>query len=781
MATNNLSAQQAFLNQLKKGRLTQSQAEAGQRYADNSMPGYNFDPKVGYYKGTKPSSSPSSAQRSAQRKAKSAATGNSITKGGAAGLAGALGQYDTLEEKKLMAKMMFNPGSLTDAEKGQLGFEEIGKYYDNVPDLSALGGSRSQQLGIETSSSQSGPQMDSPFNTGNFDKRQESILGYRANGGPVEAGQPYIVGERGPELIYPSQDGNVISNEMLQLANQSGIDTSGLSEEELRRLLAQQSEITPQVPMLGGFEVRGDGAERFALGNPEVPETLYSELYGDPGGNTAAIAGIEAERVKALTDRQASEVAPQVGTETPFFQPTESGRRFSSGVNSAKDAIFGAANLVSEAGGKFVNSTTGALADVINQSTGGMVDLTSSPEFNRTLKADVGPGINNADQLQTLMSGLNEQAAASELAAGGFKPEQPESTIEPFVGNTQTADMRGQDIKKSPIDSITATGIGRLGLDPSVTAFGPVDPNVQTIQGVDGTMNQQALLPEGLTASSPIPEGLVKAIGPDGNMILASPAEAARLNAIELQTQKDDRAVQQKFLASDKAREFSNRQIRSAIMGDGQYGRESLAREQRQADRPDFGEAQTRAAGTVTDRERRAARGEGMSDADRRDIAKANQRGASAGDVARGIKVAGLNNVDVRTGKSLERKDTRRPDEVERDRLNLVRTQQIIEDGNKPNATKYEKDASARQIAVSKGIINQAQADEANKRDLIGNPPSIYNSWAEYEAETGIDQDKDGKVSTKEDAISIKENAKVAKLSKVERSRLQELLKKDKK
>ena len=331
------------------------------------------------------------------------------------------------------------------------------------------------------------------------------------------------------------------------------------------------------------------------------------------------------------------------------------------------------------------------------------------------------------------------------------------------------------------MDSITATGIDRLGLDPSVTAFGPVDPNVQTIQGVDGTMNQQALLPEGLTASSPIPEGLVKAIGPDGNMILASPAEAARLNAIELQTQKDDRAVQQKFLASDKAREFSNRQIRSAIMGDGQYGRESLAREQRQADRPDFGEAQTRAAGTVTDRERRAARGEGMSDADRRDIAKANQRGASAGDVARGIKVAGLNNVDVRTGKSLERKDTRRPDEVERDRLNLVRTQQIIEDGNKPNATKYEKDASARQIAVSKGIINQAQADEANKRDLIGNPPSIYNSWAEYEAETGIDQDKDGKVSTKEDAISIKENAKVAKLSKVERSRLQELLKKDKK
>ncbi len=817
MATNNPSAQQAFLNQLKKGRITQSQAEAGQRYADNSMPGYNFDSKLGYYKGTKPSSSPSSAQRSAQRSAKSAATGNSITKGGAAGLARALGQYDTLEKKALMAKMMFNSGSLTDAEKSKLALKEIGKYYDNVPSgglfdmvaegrdpskqyysdgtyadqvlsttvpSQAMGGQTSITSGLEGlsmpekdllssqgqlgSSFQSGPQMDSPFNTGNSDKRQESTVGYRADGGPVEAGQPYIVGERGPELIYPSQDGNVLSNEMLQLSNQSGIDPSGLSEEELRRLLAQQSEITPQVPMLGGFEVRGDGAERFALGTPEVPETLSSELYSDPSGNTAAIARIEAERAKALTDRQANEVAPQVGIETPFFQPTESGKRFASGVNSAKDAIFGAANSVSKAGGKFVNSTTGALADVINQSTGGMVDLTSSPEFNRTLKADVVPEINNADQLQTLMSGLNEQAAATKAAneiTSGVVAEVPAVAPAPVVQTPNAQTM----------DSITGTGIDRLGLDPSVTAFGPVDPNVQTIQGVDETMNQQALLPEGLTASSPIPEGLVKAIGPDGKMILASPAEAARLNAIELQTQKDDRAVQQKFLASDKAREFSNRQIRSAIMGDGQYGRESLAREQRQADRPDFFEAQTRAVGTVTDRERRAARGEGMSDADRRDIAKANQKGANAGDVARGIKVAGLNNVDVKTGESLNKKDTRRPDQVEQDRLNLVRTQQIIEDGNKPDATPNQKLAAERQVAVGKRIITQAQADEANKIDLIGKPTNtLYDTWAEWEAATGIDQDKDGKVSTKEDA-------KLGRLSKVDQSRLQALRNKDKK
>jgi hypothetical protein len=34
----------------------------------------------------------------------------------------------------------------------------------------------------------------------------------RANGGPVSANMPYIVGERGPELMIPSTSGMVLSN-----------------------------------------------------------------------------------------------------------------------------------------------------------------------------------------------------------------------------------------------------------------------------------------------------------------------------------------------------------------------------------------------------------------------------------------------------------------------------------------------------------------------------------------------------------------------------------------
>ena len=37
----------------------------------------------------------------------------------------------------------------------------------------------------------------------------------RAIGGPVNAGQPYMVGERGPELIVPTNSGMVVSNNQL--------------------------------------------------------------------------------------------------------------------------------------------------------------------------------------------------------------------------------------------------------------------------------------------------------------------------------------------------------------------------------------------------------------------------------------------------------------------------------------------------------------------------------------------------------------------------------------
>jgi len=41
--------------------------------------------------------------------------------------------------------------------------------------------------------------------------------GNRAQGGPVQAGKPYVVGEEGPEIIIPHSSGNVLSNDDSQI------------------------------------------------------------------------------------------------------------------------------------------------------------------------------------------------------------------------------------------------------------------------------------------------------------------------------------------------------------------------------------------------------------------------------------------------------------------------------------------------------------------------------------------------------------------------------------
>ena len=46
-------------------------------------------------------------------------------------------------------------------------------------------------------------------------KKEEDI--FKAQGGPVQAGKPYVVGEQGPEIIIPHSSGNVLSNDDSQI------------------------------------------------------------------------------------------------------------------------------------------------------------------------------------------------------------------------------------------------------------------------------------------------------------------------------------------------------------------------------------------------------------------------------------------------------------------------------------------------------------------------------------------------------------------------------------
>jgi hypothetical protein len=51
------------------------------------------------------------------------------------------------------------------------------------------------------------------------DTIKNPLPGKRAQGGPITQGKPYVVGEKGPEIIIPTSDGNVLSNDDSQIFN----------------------------------------------------------------------------------------------------------------------------------------------------------------------------------------------------------------------------------------------------------------------------------------------------------------------------------------------------------------------------------------------------------------------------------------------------------------------------------------------------------------------------------------------------------------------------------
>lgn len=62
----------------------------------------------------------------------------------------------------------------------------------------------------------------------------KSLLGFRADGGPVSGGRPYIVGERGPELFMPSVSGSIIPNNAVGSFMGGGMGSGGGRSSVLR-------------------------------------------------------------------------------------------------------------------------------------------------------------------------------------------------------------------------------------------------------------------------------------------------------------------------------------------------------------------------------------------------------------------------------------------------------------------------------------------------------------------------------------------------------------------
>jgi len=76
-----------------------------------------------------------------------------------------------------------------------------------------------------------GSNVTEVLNSGDLYNPANSVFA-RANGGPVGAGRPYMVGERGPELFIPGAQGNIVPNNAMGGSNiVVNVDASGSSVE----------------------------------------------------------------------------------------------------------------------------------------------------------------------------------------------------------------------------------------------------------------------------------------------------------------------------------------------------------------------------------------------------------------------------------------------------------------------------------------------------------------------------------------------------------------------
>lgn len=127
----------------------------------------------------------------------------------------ALGRTKLTDEQRVAGNNMFNNRELQALERSN-------EYLMSKEDMSDADRERveQQQARIE--------QLKKNLN----DNKRMTIRGRRADGGSIEAGETYLVGERGPELVQPTQSGYVHSNEdIVNLLKQNNDILTNLSTE----------------------------------------------------------------------------------------------------------------------------------------------------------------------------------------------------------------------------------------------------------------------------------------------------------------------------------------------------------------------------------------------------------------------------------------------------------------------------------------------------------------------------------------------------------------------
>jgi hypothetical protein len=79
-----------------------------------------------------------------------------------------------------------------------------------------------------------------------------AIAGKRALGGPVTAGKPYLIGERGPELYIPGMSGRIESHNRLRSLTADGVAVAGSTS----TLSTRTYSLNPTINIVGGDDPR---------------------------------------------------------------------------------------------------------------------------------------------------------------------------------------------------------------------------------------------------------------------------------------------------------------------------------------------------------------------------------------------------------------------------------------------------------------------------------------------------------------------------------------------
>jgi hypothetical protein len=297
------------------------------------------------------------------------------------------------------------------------------------------------------------------------------------------------------------------------------VDKKKKAEEAAAAAAPVSAEVAPAAPSMFGTPAPMESVVD-TVGQVEV-QSPFSQAAAP---NPMAAAVDPMAQPDALAAAPAVQ-APAVQAKTPLFQPTESGRRLARGVVSAADSVAGAGLAAMDAGGNFVNSSSDAIADLISQSTGGIVNLQSSPEFGQASTGTAGAPITDASQLRAFMSGLNEQAQIQ-------APAQASATATPVV-EAETP-VPAADISVNGTDVVTPEAITEAGQ----VAPAAVEP--QTPANLDPFRAGRGMVTRDLTGESFI----------DGSREAATPEQVAAFNATEAErTKAGDLAARERYEA----------------------------------------------------------------------------------------------------------------------------------------------------------------------------------------------------------------------------------------